>query len=241
MSEKPTAFVTGSLRRVGLVVAERLASEGYGLVLHGNTSGPEVEEAAVEQVKEAGGSAPLVLRGDLSRPEDCEALALKIHDLFPSLDLLVNNASTFHATPPESLTAARIEDALAVHTLAPFRLTWGLRDLLLAAEGSVVNLVDGSALKPWRDYLAHGLSKAGLLYLTRALARLLAPEVRVNAVLPGPVLFPESYDREKRERILSNTPLGMGSPDDVARAVLYLARDARFTTGDCLHVDGGLH
>ncbi len=241
MSTPPLAMITGSLRRVGLRVAEHLAAEGYEVVLHGNTSGPDEEEAAVERVVGAGSPRVLVLRGDLARAETCEELAREIRERCPRLDLLVHNASSFVATPRESLSAEHVEEALAIHTLAPFRLTWALRELLARSRGSVINLVDGSALDPWRDYLAHGLSKAGLLYLTRALAGLLAPEVRVNAILPGPVLFPESYDQATRDRILKKTPLGQGSPEDVARAVLFLARDASFTTGTCLHVDGGLH
>ena len=241
MSTSPLVLVTGSLRRVGLCVAEHLAAEGYRVVLHGNTAGPEDERAAVERVERAGSGPPMVLRGDIAQARTCDALARQILERCSRLDLLVHNASSFEATPAEVLSAEHVEQALAVHTLAPFRLTWALKDLLARSRGSVINLVDGSALKPWRDYLAHGLSKAGLLYLTRALAGLLAPEVRVNAVLPGPVLFPETYDEATRKRILASTPLGEGSPEDVARAVIFLARDATFTTGTCLHVDGGLH
>ncbi|HTP53182.1 MAG TPA: SDR family oxidoreductase [Anaeromyxobacteraceae bacterium] len=222
------ALVTGAGTRVGRALALDLARNGYRVVAHFRSHRPP--------------RSLLAIRADLSTPEGPLGLARALRQRFDRLDLLVNSAALFERRPLEDTGAALFDAQLAVNARAPLLLVRALLPLLRRSRGSVVNVLDvGGALVPWSGYSAYGASKAALRAITEALAVELAPEVRVNAVAPGTVLWPESYTAKVRRRLASRIPLRrVGSPDDVARAIRFLA-DSPFVTGAVLPVDGGRH
>ncbi len=222
------ALVTGAGTRVGRAVALDLARAGFRVVAHFHSHRPP--------------RSLLGIRADLSTPEGTAGLARAFRQRFTRLDLLVNSAALFERRPVEDSDAALFDRQMALNARAPFLLTRALLSLLRRSRGSVVNVLDvGGALVPWPGYAAYGASKAALKAITEALAVELAPEVRVNAVAPGTVLWPESYTVKVRRRLASRIPLRrVGAPDDVARAVRFLA-DSPFVTGAVVPVDGGRH
>jgi pteridine reductase len=163
---------------------------------------------------------------------------------FGRLDALINNASSFYATPVGEITPQAWEDLIGTNLRAPAFLSQAAAPALRRTQGSIVNITDIHAQRPLKNYVVYTIAKAGLTGLTRSLARELAPEVRVNAVAPGPILWPddEQFDELSRQRIVSHTPLKReGTPDDIARAVYYLLVDASYVTGATIEVDGGRH
>jgi pteridine reductase len=234
----PTALITGGAVRVGRAISLALAGRGIRVVVHYNSSRAPADEL-VEQIRAGGGEA-VAIGGDLSRQGEVERVAREAEAAFGGIDILVNNASVF---PEEAF--AEVDEALWDHTLAvnlkaPFFLTQALGARMRErGEGVVINMVDLAGLQPWARYAAHGVSKAGLVHLTKVAARALAPEVRVVGIAPGTVLPPEDLPAEELERLARRTLLGtIGGPDDVVRAVLY-ALDASFVTGEIMVLDGG--
>lgn len=234
----PVALVTGGGVRVGRAIALGLAEDGYDLVVNYRTS----EAGAAEVAAAAGGMGRRVhtVRADLARAADTVRLARAAADRFGRLDLLVNSASPFVRHDLLAATTEEWDMVMAVNLRAPFLLVRETAGLLRAAAGTVVNIVDLAALQPWTSHPAHSVAKAGLLHLTRVMARRLAPEVRVNAIAPGHVLPPEYFDEAMTERAREQVPLGrIGTPGDVVEAVRYLA-GANYVTGEVIVVDGGL-
>ena len=231
------ALVTGGAVRIGRAISLGLAEAGYDVVVNYHSS--ESEAFAVSRQIREGGRHCLVAQGDVSRSGEVEALARQVRDEFGRLDLLVNNASIFPRKPLMDVEEEEWDRVMEVNLKGPFLMVKATADLLTAARGCVVNLVDLSAFQPWVEYPHHAVSKAGLLHLTRVMARAMAPRVRVNAIAPGSVLPPEDYDEEERERSRSKAALGsLGSPEDVVRTVLFLDRSP-FITGEVIVVDGG--
>lgn len=221
-------LVTGGGRRVGRAICEELASAGARIVVHYHRSAAEAEALAAR----LGGDA---LGADLRSAAATESLFAAIARAHGRLDALVNSAAIFGRTPFAALTDAEWDEQLAANLTAPMRCTRGA--VRLGAR-AVVNLVDIAAWQPWIGYSAYSVAKAGLLQLTRVLARELAPAVRVNAVAPGVVAFAEDLDEATRQRVLGRVPLGRsGEPADVARAVRFLLTEP-FLSGVCLPVDG---
>ena len=234
----PVALVTGGGVRVGRTIALALARSGYDLLVSYNSSpaGAADVAAAARQMQRRAHTT----RADLSRAEDVVALARTASERFGRLDLLVNSAASFVAGDLLDITVAEWDAVMALNLRAPFLLVRETAGLLRASRGSVVNIVDLSALRPWTSHPHHSVSKAGLLHLTRVMARALAPEVRVNAVAPGFVLPPDDFSAAKIERTRQGIPMGrVGTPEDVADAVRFLAR-ADYVTGQVIAVDGGL-
>lgn len=233
------ALVTGAGVRVGRALALGLAEAGYDVAIHYHASEGPAHEVA-RRVEAMGRRAELV-RGDLGGGEGARAVASVVRAAFGRLDLLVNSAATFEAASLLDVDEPAWDAVMAVNLKGPFMLVRETADLLRTAEGSVVNVLDLSALQPWSDHPHHSVSKAALLHLTRVMARALAPRVRVNAVAPGTVLPPEGTTVEELARDRARTPLGRaGSPDDVVRTVLFLAASP-FITGEVVVVDGGRH
>lgn len=222
------ALVTGAGVRVGNAVARDLARHGWTVAAHYRTHLPRGFAAA--------------LQADLALPDGPAALAAAFRERFRRLDLLVCSAAAFDALPLEETDAAAFDGQMHLNARAPLLLAKALAPLLRASGGSIVNLADvGGGLVPWRGFAAYAASKAALVRLTECLALELAPAVRVNAVAPGTVLWPESYPPARRRELERRIPLGRaGTPADVAGAVRYLA-DAPFVTGAVLPVDGGRH
>ena len=163
---------------------------------------------------------------------------------FGRLDALVNNASSFYATPVGEITAANWDDLIGTNLRAPLFLAQAAAPALKKAQGAIVNITDIHAERPLKSFVVYSIAKSGLVALTRSLARELAPEVRVNAVSPGPILWPDdaSFDELSRQRIISHTLLKReGTPDDIAKAVYFLLADATYVTGETINVDGGRH
>ena len=222
------ALVTGAGTRVGRAIGLDLARHGWEVVAHFHSHRPP--------------RSLLGIRGDLAAPEGPASLAKAFRKRFDRLDLLVNNAAVFERRHLEDTDADLFDEQMALNARAPLLLTRALLTLLRRGRGSVVNVLDvGGALVPWAAYSAYGASKAALRAVTEALALELAPEVRVNGVAPGTVLWPESLTAGARRSLARRIPLRrVGDPDDVARAVRFLA-DSPFVTGATVPVDGGRH
>ncbi|MGH7459310.1 MAG: SDR family NAD(P)-dependent oxidoreductase [Longimicrobiaceae bacterium] len=236
--EDKSALVTGAAVRVGRALALGLAGEGMKVVVHYGSSGREAE-GVVAEIVERGGRA-VAIQADLSVHAEVLRLASEAGAAFGGLDLLVNSAALF---PVEGL--AQVDEAVwdatqAVNLKAPFFLTQQIgRTMKERGGGAIINIGDLSGLQPWSSHAADAVSKAGLLHLTRVAARALAPEVRVNAVVPGTVLPPAGTPDRAVRRLAKRAALQrVGTPEDVVAAVLYLAR-AGFVTGQLLCVDGG--
>lgn len=240
MSSRKTALVTGAAARIGAVVAETLHGRGCDLVLHYNSNRDAAQELAERLNGRRPGSVSLA-QADLSSHEGTGHLAAVTREAFERLDVLVNNASRFYPTPVGETRPWQWQDLMDSNLRGPYFLVQGLLDELRTAGGSVVNIIDVHAERPLRGHGVYSISKAGVAMMTRALARELGPEIRVNGVAPGAILWPENEpDAAAREAILSRTALGrLGEPSDIASAVAYLALDAPYVTGQILAVDGG--
>jgi pteridine reductase len=232
-----TALVTGGARRIGRAISLGLAEAGFDVVVNHHASPGEAEEV-VAQIRALGQRAEAV-RADVSDSAQVAELARAVEDRFGRLDLLVNNASLFQPRRLLEVEEEEWDRVMAVNLKAPFLVLKATAPLLDAAGGSVVNLVDLSALQPWTEYAHHAVSKAGLLHLTRVMARAMAPRVRVNAIAPGTVLPPEDAEEAARDRSREATAVGtLGTPEDVVHTLLFLYRSP-FITGEVVVVDGG--
>jgi len=235
-----SALITGAARRVGAQLVRALHAEGANVAIHCHRSLEEAERLSAELNAVRPASAQ-VFGADLRDAAQPARLVAQACERFGGLNLLINNASSFYPTPLGSITLAQWQDLMGTNLQAPLFLAQAAALPLKASRGAIINIVDIHGLRPLRDHTVYSAAKAGLIMLTRALARELAPEVRVNAVAPGAVLWPEAgMDEERKEKILEQTPLHRpGSPADIARAVLFFAADSPFVTGQILAVDGG--
>jgi len=235
-----TALVTGAARRVGAAIARALHSQGASVMIHCHRSLPEAQRLAAQLLEARAGSAALV-SADLLAAAELPRLVDATLERFGGLDLLVNNASTFYPTPIGQIGLAQWDDLIGTNLRAPLFLAQAAAPALRRARGAILNIVDIHGMRPLRDHVVYSTAKAGLIMLTRALARELAPEVRVNAIAPGPVLWPEGgIDEQRKAGILARTPLARtGQPSDIARTVVFFAAEAPFVTGQVLAVDGG--
>jgi pteridine reductase len=234
------ALVTGAARRVGAEIATQLHAAGADVGVHYRSSG----EDATHLVAHLNGLRPdsaTAFHADLLDTASLPELIAAVVDWRGGLDILVNNASTFYPTPLGEITEADWDDLVGSNFKAPLFLSQAAAPSLRERRGSIVNIVDIHAQRPLRDHLVYGPAKAGLAMVTRALAKELAPEVRVNGVSPGAILWPESDMSETaKASILEQVPLARpGDPADIAGCVLYLVRDATYVTGQILAVDGG--
>jgi pteridine reductase len=230
-----TALVTGGARRVGRAMALALAEAGADVVINYNASGEDAR-TAVREI-EALGRRAIAVQADIASSGDIERLVRATETTFGRLDIVVNSASLFERTPIHGIAEADWDRVLGVNLKGPFLLSQAAAPLLARdGGGAIVNIIDLSALQPWPSFAHHAVSKAGLLHLTRILARAFAPDIRVNAIAPGTVLPPEGAEGEEgSERRVIARP---GEPADVTAALLYLVR-SDFVTGENLVVDGG--
>jgi pteridine reductase len=234
------ALVTGAAKRVGAVIARTLHAAGYDVALHCRHSVRE-RDALIAELESQRADSTLGLQADLADSDSLRVLVGQCMARFGRLDALVNNASSFYPTPVGDITAKQCDELFAANARAPLLLAQAAAPHLKDARGAVVNIVDIYAQRPLPQHAAYCMSKAALAMATLALAQELGPEVRVNGVAPGAVLWPESgKDYADRQAILARTPLQRaGSPEDIAGAVLWLLRDAPFVTGEIIRVDGG--
>ncbi len=238
--DAPRALVTGGAIRLGRAISLALGRAGWRVVVHYRSSEAEAREVA--RTLTAAGPGGAVLQADLSDPAAIEVLFERTRDLFGGLDLLVNSAAVFPRQDPLEVTPEAWDDVFDVNLRAPFLCARAAARLMGAAGGCIVNLIDTGWDEAWPGYVPYVASKAGLASITRGLARAWAPAIRVNGVAPGPVLLPPGEDSAgQRDAAARRTALRrIGSPEDVAGAVLYLA-GARYVTGEILRVDGGQH
>lgn len=231
------ALVTGAGRRLGQAIAVALGRSGCDVAVHYHGSAVGAE-ATARAVREAGHVAR-VFKADLRHAEVARALPDQVAQAFGRLDVLVNSAAVMVRRELKDITPADWNDALSLNLSAAFFAAQGAAPHLRATRGKIVNLADLAGYEVWPSYLPLNVSKAGVVMLTHALARVLAPEVTVNAVAPGAVLPPDDWPAEARERLIATTPLRrLGAPEDVVRAVLFLLEND-YVTGVVLPVDGG--
>ena len=234
------ALVTGAARRVGRTIAMSLAQRGAKLAIHYHKSKEEAQRLA-EEAKDSFGREAEIFKADLSEVGQVERLAESVLKEFGGVHVLVNNASTYEKNIFGRTEAADWDRHLDANLRAPFFLSQILGlEMKKAGEGKIVNIADWAGQRPYVDYIPYCVSKAGLLCLNTALAKALAPEVQVNAVMPGPVLLPESYTPKMRKAVQDATLVKrLGTPEDVAQAVLFLIESSDFITGAEITVDGG--
>lgn len=234
------ALITGAARRIGAQIARTLHSAGYRVALHCRRSA-SAAQALADELNQLRADSARVLQADLLQPEQQTLLIDQAVGLWGALDVLVNNASAFYPTPFGEVSERQWHELLASNVQAPFFLSQAAAVPLRSRNGSIVNIVDIHAERGLKNYSVYSIAKAGLAAMTRILAKELAPDVRVNGVAPGAILWPEhDMDEAKQAEILTRIPLRrIGRPDDVARAVLFFVRDAPYVTGQILAVDGG--
>jgi pteridine reductase len=233
-------LVTGAARRLGAAIARCMHGAGASVAIHHFRSAQDAQRLRQELDAARPGSA-IALQADLTAPGTAVTLVAETVAAFGRLDGLVNNASTFYATPFGTITPQVFDDLIGTNLRAPLFLAQAAASDLRRTQGMIINLVDIHAQRPLPDYAVYCVAKAGLAMLTRALARELGPEVRVNGIAPGPVLWPEGdLDAEIKSQIVDRTALKRsGTPEDVARTALFLAAEAPYVTGQILAVDGG--
>ncbi len=234
------ALVTGAGRRVGAAVVRALHAEGAGVAIHYRGSADEARALAAE-LNQARPQSALAIQADLLDTGALPGLVDTVIGHAGRLDVLVNNASSFYPTPLAAVDEAQWADLMGTNLKAPLFLAKAALPHLRASRGVIVNIVDIHAIRPLKDHTIYGAAKAGLAFLTRALARDLAPEIRVNGVAPGAILWPDGGMPEQTQAVvLKQIPLKrVGAPEDIASCVVYLVRDAHYVTGQVIAVDGG--
>jgi pteridine reductase len=240
MNAGEAVLVTGAARRIGAALASAFHAAGARVAVHYRNSQAEAE-ALVARLNATRANSARAFRADLADATGCETLVAEVERAFGRLDILVNNASTFYPTPVGRITPDQFDDLVGSNLRAPLFLSQAAAPALARHEGLILNIADIHGLRPLGGHAVYCAAKAGLVMLTRSLARELGPAVRVNAIAPGPVMWPErGVDAALRERIVARTALKRaGSADDVAKAALYFATGAPWVTGQVLAVDGG--
>ena len=235
-------LISGGAKRVGAAICRRLHGEGANLMIHYRSSAAEAEALRDELNRQRPDSAALV-QGDLHDIDRLPDLVAATIRRFGRLDVLINNASSFYPTMVGEIAEKDWHDLVGTNLKTPLFLSQAAAEALRHHHGCIVNITDIHAERPMKSYVVYSIAKAGLVGLTKSLAHELGPEVRVNAVAPGPIMWPEedpTFDDQERRRIVAHTLLKRdGSPDDIARAVLFLVKDAPYVTGVILPVDGG--
>jgi pteridine reductase len=233
-------LITGGARRIGAQIARTLHAAGARILVHYRSSAAAAKELGAELNATRPGSAALVA-ADLLDDEAPDQLIAAALGHFGRLDVLVNNASTFYPTPVGKITRAAWDDLMVSNLRAPLFLAQAAAPHLAKHHGVIINVIDIHGLRPLKGYPVYSIAKAGLAMLTRSLARELGPEIRVNGIAPGPVLWAEhGLDESLKREIIAKTALKRpGSPQDIARTALFLIRDAPYITGQIIAVDGG--
>jgi pteridine reductase len=242
-SRTPVALVTGAAQRIGAAIARELHGAGCAVVLHYRSSA-DAANALAEALDSIRADSCHLLRADLAQPGAAESLAARALAWRGRLDLLVNNASAFYPTPIGQATETDWDALFGSNLRGPFFLSQALAPALREARGAIVNIVDVHARVPLRHHAIYTMAKAGLGMMTRALALDLAPQVRVNGVAPGAILWPAEPNPElgeaRADEVLAHTALGrLGDPSDIAVAVRFLGLYASYVTGQVIAVDGG--
>jgi len=234
------ALITGAGKRIGATIATQLHQAGANVAVHYFTSSAPAD-ALVAELNAKRPNSAIALGADIRKIDQMEQLISDTVAVSGRLDVLINNASSFYPTALGEVSEENWSDLVDSNLKAPLFLAQAALPHLKAARGTIVNMVDIHARRPLRDYHVYGAAKAGLAMLTRSLARDLAPEIRVNGIAPGAILWPDDGMSDKvKAAIIRKIPLGRpGEPEDIAAAILFLVRDAPYITGQILAVDGG--
>ena len=237
---KKTIFITGAAKRIGKEIALCFSEMGWNIIIHYNSSKNDAQVLA-DEINGTNPDSAITVQGNLDVKEDVEKIINEVLDAFPSIDLLINNASTFYPTPIDDISEDHWEKLIGSNLKGPMFLIKGLKQKLKESNGSIINITDTNLSKGVANYSIYSAAKAGLEAITKGLARELAPEIKVNAIAPGAMLEPPdvTWTEEQKNKVIDTIPLKrMGSEKDIAETVKFLA-DSEYITGQIIKVDGG--
>ena len=237
---KKTIFITGAAKRIGKEIALCFSEMGWNIIIHYNSSKNDAQVLA-DEINGNNPDSAITVQGNLDVKEDVEKVINEVRDAFPTIDLLINNASTFYPTPIEDISEEHWDKLVGSNLKGPLFLIKGLRDKLKESKGSIINITDTNLSKGVANYSIYSAAKAGLESITKGLARELAPDIKVNAIAPGAMLEPPdvTWTEEQKSKVISSIPLNrMGSVEDISEAVKFLAK-SNYITGQIIKVDGG--
>ena len=235
-----TIFITGAAKRIGKEIALCFSEMGWNIIIHYNSSKNDAQVLA-DEINGANPDSAITVQGNLDVKEDVEKVINEVRDAFPTIDLLINNASTFYPTPIEDISEEHWDKLVGSNLKGPLFLIKGLKDKLKESKGSIINITDTNLSKGVANYSIYSATKAGLESITKGLARELAPDIKVNAIAPGAMLEPPdvTWTEEQKSKVISSIPLNrMGSEKDISEAVKFLAKSS-YITGQIVKVDGG--
>ena len=237
---KKTIFITGAAKRIGKEIALCFSEMGWNIIIHYNSSKNDAQVLA-DEINGNNPDSAITVQGNLDVKEDVEKVIHEVRDAFPTIDLLINNASTFYPTPIEDISEEHWDKLVGSNLKGPLFLIKGLKDKLKESKGSIINITDTNLSKGVANYSIYSAAKAGLESITKGLARELAPNIKVNAIAPGAMLEPPdvTWTEEQKSKVISSIPLNrMGSEKDISEAVKFLAK-SNYITGQIIKVDGG--
>ena len=237
---KKTIFITGAAKRIGKEIALCFSEMGWNIIIHYNSSKNDAQVLA-DEINGANPDSAITVQGNLDVKEDVEKVINEVRDAFPTIDLLINNASTFYPTPIEDISEEHWDKLVGSNLKGPLFIIKGLKDKLKESKGSIINITDTNLSKGVANYSIYSAAKAGLESITKGLARELAPDIKVNAIAPGAMLEPPdvTWTEEQKSKVISSIPLNrMGSEKDISEAVKFLAK-SNYITGQIIKVDGG--
>ena len=235
-----TIFVTGGAKRIGKAIVELFASDGWKLIIHYNNSKDDAE-ALADSINAKNADTAFIVQGDLDKANEVKNIISKVNGFTETIDLLINNASTFYPTPIDEVSENHWEKLIGSNLKGPLFLIQGLKEKLKSSKGSIIHITDTNLSKGVANYSIYSAAKAGLEAITKGLARELAPEIKVNAIAPGAMLEPPdvTWTEEQKNKVIDSIPLKrMGSEKDIAETVKFLA-DSEYITGQIIKVDGG--
>ena len=235
-----TILITGAAKRIGKEIALTFKELGWNIIIHYNSSKKDADDLA-DQINKDNPDSAKTVQGNLDVKEDIEKILNEVGEMFPTIDLLVNNASAFYPTPIDEVSENNWEELIGSNLKGPLFLIQGLKEKLKASKGSIINITDTNLIKGVANYSIYSAAKAGLEAVTKGLARELAPEIKVNAIAPGAMLEPTDikWTDEQRDKVIKTIPLNrMGSEKDIANTVEFLAH-SEYITGQIIKVDGG--
>ena len=235
-----TIFITGAAKRIGKEIALCFSEMGWNIIIHYNSSKNDAQVLA-DEINGTNPDSAITVQGNLDVKEDVEKVINEVRDAFATIDLLINNASTFYPTPIEDISEEHWDKLVGSNLKGPLFLIKGLKDKLKESKGSIINITDTNLSKGVANYSIYSAAKAGLESITKGLARELAPDIKVNAIAPGAMLEPPdvTWTEEQKSKVISSIPLNrMGSEKDISEAVKFLAK-SNYITGQIIKVDGG--
>ena len=239
---KRIALITGGGKRIGMSIARHLHNCDIDIMIHHNQSSNEANELK-GQLNNLRANSAASIQANLLEPDSYAYIIKEVISVFGQLDFLINNASTYYPTPIESINEASWDDLIGTNLKAPLMLSKHASKFLKITKGAIINLTDAQIQNPKKNYIIYALAKSGLATLTKSLAKELGPAVRVNAIAPGAILWPESnldFDDDYRSKVISQTLLKRtGSPEDICKAIEFFLLHAPYVTGQTLSIDGG--